>query len=97
MWFDGVRTSAHTVNDKDQHTIGNLSAGILSSHKRCLCALLMLVLSASSGPILAQTDFPIKSESGDLKAQYLRELDKWMLQAYEGNQDAQFKLSLIHI
>jgi len=48
-----------------------------------------------TGNALAQTDFNIQSESGDLQAQYQRELDKWMLQAYEGDEDAQFKVGVL--
>ncbi len=44
---------------------------------------------------IAQTDFDIRSESQDLKSEFQKELDKWMLRAYEGDRDAQFKVGVL--
>lgn len=44
---------------------------------------------------LAQTDFNIQASSSDLKTEYQKELDKWMLRAYGGDRDAQFKVGVL--
>ncbi|NND82372.1 MAG: hypothetical protein HKN50_08085 [Gammaproteobacteria bacterium] len=68
-----------------------LSLGALS-----LIAILGLALQPSLvSPVVAQTDFNIKSKSSDLEKQYRQELDKWMLRAYEGDRDAQFKVGVL--
>ncbi len=46
-------------------------------------------------PVCAQTDFNIKSDSSDLKAEFQKELDAWMLRAYSGDRDAQFKVGVL--
>ncbi len=46
-------------------------------------------------PAAAQTDFDINAESADLKSEFQKELDKWMLRAYEGDRDAQFKVGVL--
>ena len=45
--------------------------------------------------VVAQTDFEINAESADLKSEFQKELDKWMLRAYEGDRDAQFKVGVL--
>ncbi len=44
---------------------------------------------------IAQTDFNILAESENLKAEFQKELDKWMLRAYQGDRDAQFKVAVL--
>ena len=58
---------------------------------------LFLAVYISEAPIIAnaQTDFDIKSDSGDLKSEFQKELDKWMLRSYEGDRDAQFKVGVL--
>jgi len=43
----------------------------------------------------AQTNFTIKANTPEIEAEYQKELDKWMLQAYEGDRDAQFKVGVL--
>lgn len=43
----------------------------------------------------AQTNYVIKTATPDLEAEYQQELDKWMLRAYEGDRDAQFKVGVL--
>jgi len=43
----------------------------------------------------AQTANEAATSRGDLKSRYQEELDKWMLQAYEGDRDAQFKVGVL--
>ncbi|RBP53127.1 SH3 domain-containing protein [Arenicella xantha] len=43
----------------------------------------------------AQTDFPIHANSPNLKAEFKKELDKWMERAYEGDAEAQFKVGVL--
>ena len=45
--------------------------------------------------VSSQTDFNIQADSADLKAEFQKELDKWMLRAYEGDRDAQFKVGVL--
>ncbi len=56
---------------------------------------LVLLTMLATGAISAQTDFQIQAESADLEAEYQKELDKWMLNAYEGDKDAQFKVGVL--
>lgn len=57
-----------------------------------IASLLWITLVASAS---AQTDFSIKTNTPDLEAEYKKELDKWILQAYEGDRDAQFKAGVL--
>lgn len=57
-----------------------------------LSIMMSLLISSSS---LAQTDFTIRSESPNLQSEYQKELDKWMIKAYEGDRDAQFKVGVL--
>jgi len=43
----------------------------------------------------AQTEYTISSNNPNLEAEYRAELDKWMLRAYEGDRDAQFKVGVL--
>jgi len=43
----------------------------------------------------AQTEYTISSNNPNLEAEYRAELDKWMLRAYEGDRDAQFKVGIL--
>lgn len=43
----------------------------------------------------SQTEFDIQADSADLKSEFQKELDKWMLRAYEGDRDAQFKVGVL--
>jgi len=42
-----------------------------------------------------QTDFTIKSSRADIEKEYRQELDQWILRAYEGDRDAQFKVGVL--
>ena len=65
--------------------------------KYAALASLFLVAYIGEAPIIAnaQTDFDIKSDSRDLKSEFQKELDKWMLRSYEGDRDAQFKVGVL--
>lgn len=54
-----------------------------------------LTLLASSLTGQAQTETVIKPAKISLESEYQKELDKWMLQAYEGDRDAQFKVGVL--
>ncbi len=56
--------------------------------------LLFFWLSCSSSTY-AQTEFNILAETANLKSEYQKELDKWMLRAYGGDRDAQFKVAVL--
>jgi len=43
----------------------------------------------------AQTDFNIQGKQPQLEQEYQEELDKWMLRAYEGDRDSQFKVGVL--
>jgi len=43
----------------------------------------------------AQTEIELQSSNSDLESEYQKELDKWMLQAYEGDRDAQFRVGVL--
>lgn len=43
----------------------------------------------------AQTEYTISSSTPNLESEYRAELDKWMLRAYEGDRDAQFKVGVL--
>ena len=66
--------------------------------KYAALASLFLVTYIGGAPIIAnaQSDFNIKSDSRDLKSEFQKELDKWMLRSYEGDRDAQFKVCLLY-
>lgn len=42
-----------------------------------------------------QTDLPIKSAQADIEKEHRQELDQWVLRAYEGDRDAQFKVGVL--
>jgi len=54
-------------------------------------ALALLALSPTS---YSQTDV-VNVSPASLESEYQKELDKWMLQAYEGDRDAQFKVGVL--
>lgn len=56
---------------------------------------LWVVSLSSTNTLYAQTDFNIKAGSADLKAEFQKELDAWMLRAYGGDRDAQFKVGVL--
>lgn len=58
-------------------------------------ALVMAMLLTTPNTLWAQTDFDIRAESADLTSEFQKELDKWMLRAYEGDRDAQFKVGVL--
>lgn len=91
MWFDGIGRLLRTSNNIGQTAF----KGILSAKIKCSLTMLMLLVSVGGGQLFAQTDLPGALQSGDKNAQYQEELDKWMLQAYEGNNDAQFKVGVL--
>ncbi|MBX2846877.1 MAG: SEL1-like repeat protein [Acidiferrobacterales bacterium] len=53
----------------------------------------MLVCAAFN--IQAQTGLPTTNDSVAPEQDYFQELDKWMLRAYEGDRDAQFKVGVL--
>ena len=55
----------------------------------------IFVLSWISGSVMAQTQFEINTDSSNLEQEYKEELDKWMLRAYEGDREAQFKVGVL--
>ena len=59
-----------------------------------LC-LSIIWVGMSSIPANAQTEFKTLNDSDHLQQDYFQELDKWMLRAYEGNRDAQFKVGVL--
>lgn len=56
----------------------------------CLAVPMLSVAQAQSQP-----EILIKTSEADLEAEYRDELDKWMLRAYEGDPDAQFKVGVL--
>lgn len=72
-----------------QHPQPTLAARLVAI---CLIAGLGLCVTPST----AQTDFSIASKGPDLAAQYKIEFDRWMLEAYEGDADAQFKVGVLY-
>ena len=69
------------------------SAGVAS---KMLLLLLAVVLTAAwSATANAQTEFGIATSEENLEAKYKKELDHWMLAAYEGDRDAQFKVGVL--
>ena len=60
----------------------------------CVCSSIIW-LGISSIPANAQTEFETLNDSDHLQQDYFEELDKWMLRAYEGNRDAQFKVGVL--
>ena len=60
-------------------------------------AMVLTAYSCTALPTLvhSQTDFDIQADSADLKSEFQKELDKWMLRAYEGDRDAQFKVGVL--
>lgn len=44
---------------------------------------------------VAQTDFTLAGKQPKLEREYQEELDTWMLRAYEGDRDAQFKVGVL--
>lgn len=62
------------------------------------CTLLVLLLTAGwqlNQGALAQTEPQAVTEQASLEQKYRDELDKWMLRAYEGDRDAQFKVGVL--
>jgi len=60
-----------------------------------MSAITVLVLVIFSTPAYTQTDITINANAPDLESEYRKELDKWMLQAYEGDRDAQFRVGVL--
>lgn len=57
---------------------------------------MVAILALLTTPALkAQPDINIVSAKPDLETEYHKELDKWMLQAYEGDRDAQFRVGVL--
>ncbi|MBL4670855.1 MAG: hypothetical protein JKX81_01245, partial [Arenicella sp.] len=54
-------------------------------------ALALLALSSAS---YSQADL-VTVTPASLEKEYQKELDKWMLQAYEGDRDSQFKVGVL--
>ena len=66
--------------------------------KRILRLLLpgaIIALSCVSGSATAQTEFEIETYNSNLEQEYKEELDNWMLRAYEGDREAQFKVGVL--
>ena len=55
------------------------------------CVVAVYLVNAAN----AQTEFSIVGNSPDLETEYRKELDKWMLRAYEGDKEAQFKVGVL--
>ena len=55
----------------------------------------IFILFWVTGSALAQTEFEIKSSNTNLQQEYKDELDNWMLRAYEGDREAQFKVGVL--
>ena len=60
-----------------------------------LCAGSALIFFAAISAASAQTEYEITAKAPNLETQYRDELDKWMLRAYEGDRDAQFKVGVL--
>ena len=60
-----------------------------------IIAFAILALLTASGTGYAQTDTPAIEKPKSLEGEYQKELDRWMLQAYEGDRDAQFKVGVL--
>lgn len=56
---------------------------------------LVLALTFYWGASNAQTDFDIRADSPNLEAEFTKELDAWLLRAYGGERDAQFKVAVL--
>ncbi len=63
--------------------------------KKLLAISLALVALFSSLVSHSQTEGTGKTSSSSLESEYQKELDRWMLQAYEGDRDAQFKVGVL--
>ncbi|GAA6138013.1 hypothetical protein NBRC116583_17600 [Arenicella sp. 4NH20-0111] len=75
--------------EQDEHKEG------ASALRLSLLILSSLFLVLATAPIYSQTEFTIQADSSDLKGEYQKELDKWMLRAYGGDRDAQFKVGVL--
>ena len=56
---------------------------------------LSVLLMTACFTVSAQTALSTANSSGELEQDVFAELDKWMLRAYEGNRDAQFKVGAL--
>lgn len=95
----GCDTSANGLMKANLNTgrsKGNRLRGGRAIAYNALTALFLgLAILPAMQPVAAQTDFDINAESADLKSEFQKELDKWMLRAYEGDRDAQFKVGVL--
>ena len=64
-------------------------------HRACIAMFIGLCGIVFHLSVVAQTNVIIASEQPDLEKTYQEELDKWMLQAYEGDRDAQFRVGVL--
>ncbi len=84
----GYLSSFRTVTDTNDRQ--NFIKELMKSH--CLIAVFIFLLG---GSLNAQTEYQILSDNDDLEKEYYDELDKWMLRAYEGDREAQFKVGVL--
>jgi len=63
--------------------------------KKLLATSVALVALLGSLVSHSQTDATGSASSTSLESEYQKELDRWMLQAYEGDRDAQFKVGVL--
>lgn len=79
-----------------QHLNARLRSG-RSQQKKLICAAMLAVIGIATGvgSVAAQTQYEIQSSKPNLEQEYREELDKWMLRAYEGDRDAQFKVGVL--
>jgi len=72
-----------------------LASALSLAAKAGFALLITTALIVQAQYAAAQTDFNIRAESAELRAEFQNELDKWMLRAYEGDRDAQFKVGVL--
>jgi len=60
-----------------------------------ITTIVCLAFLATSYASYSQTDVETDANVQTLESEYQKELDRWMLQAYEGDRDAQFKVGVL--
>ncbi|MFT5137456.1 MAG: TPR repeat protein [Arenicella sp.] len=61
-----------------------------------IVSLIILISGLCSFQVLAQTDLPTNIEKPETEQEYLAELDRWMLTAFEGDPQAQYRVGMLH-
>jgi hypothetical protein len=74
-----------------------VASGSLTLPISLACAVSLLLICLSIGrPVLAQGSVQDPALSPSIEQEYQAELEKWMLRAYEGDRDAQFRVGVLN-